>query len=236
MTEAALLAAVLADPGDDAPRLILADWWDENGQDTRAEFVRVQVELAAKCRHKVPGHMSYCPACRALRCREGEFFTSVSRGKLLGYGMPLCLVDNPQEVGPPGYGFRRGFVFHMKCTAADWLEHGDAILAAHPVEEVTLTTQLYFDRRQEGLEIEVVWRNGSQRGGFRFRGRPSVHVVPDDGQGGNPLRVALLRAEWPRVRHWHLPPPDLHRAFLTATRQIIRDTGGVVQPNVPRIT
>jgi uncharacterized protein (TIGR02996 family) len=42
----ALLAAIRQAPDDDAPRLIYADWLDEHGQPERAEFIRVQVELA----------------------------------------------------------------------------------------------------------------------------------------------------------------------------------------------
>ena len=42
----ALLAACRARPADDLPRLVLADWLDENGQSERAEFVRIQVELS----------------------------------------------------------------------------------------------------------------------------------------------------------------------------------------------
>jgi uncharacterized protein (TIGR02996 family) len=41
------LRAILALPGDDGPRLCAADWWDEQGAAERAEFVRVQCELAA---------------------------------------------------------------------------------------------------------------------------------------------------------------------------------------------
>lgn len=44
--ELALLAAVLAAPDNDLPRKILADYWQEHGQEERAEFVRVQCELA----------------------------------------------------------------------------------------------------------------------------------------------------------------------------------------------
>jgi len=43
---AALLAAIRAAPDDDAPRLIYADWLEEHGQRERAEFIRVQCELA----------------------------------------------------------------------------------------------------------------------------------------------------------------------------------------------
>lgn len=42
----ALLAAVLAAPDDDAPRLIFADWLDERGRPDRAAFIRLQVEQA----------------------------------------------------------------------------------------------------------------------------------------------------------------------------------------------
>src|SRR5258708_4589383 len=31
---------------DDTPRLVFADWLEENGQPNRAEFIRVQCELA----------------------------------------------------------------------------------------------------------------------------------------------------------------------------------------------
>src|SRR3954447_18033797 len=44
----ALLAAIRAAPDDDAPRLIYADWLDEHGQPERAEFIRVQCELARR--------------------------------------------------------------------------------------------------------------------------------------------------------------------------------------------
>ena len=46
--EAALLVAVLEHPADDTPRLIYADWCDENDEPHRAEFIRVQVELSKR--------------------------------------------------------------------------------------------------------------------------------------------------------------------------------------------
>jgi uncharacterized protein (TIGR02996 family) len=41
-----LLAACRVHPADDLPRLVLADWLDENNQADRAEFIRVQMELS----------------------------------------------------------------------------------------------------------------------------------------------------------------------------------------------
>src|ERR1043165_8521656 len=44
----ALYASVLADPADDTPRLVYADWLDEHGQPERAEFIRLQIEIARR--------------------------------------------------------------------------------------------------------------------------------------------------------------------------------------------
>ena len=47
MTERdSLSAAVLADPADDLPRLVFADWCDDHGDPDRAEFIRLQVSLS----------------------------------------------------------------------------------------------------------------------------------------------------------------------------------------------
>lgn len=42
----ALIAAILAQPDEDTPRLMFADWLDEHGDSPRAEFIRVQCALA----------------------------------------------------------------------------------------------------------------------------------------------------------------------------------------------
>ena len=44
--EQGLLAAIWAEPHDDTPRLVYADWLQENGRAGRAEFIRVQCERA----------------------------------------------------------------------------------------------------------------------------------------------------------------------------------------------
>lgn len=44
--EAAFLRTIIASPDDDTPRLVYADWLDENGHEDCAEFIRLQIELA----------------------------------------------------------------------------------------------------------------------------------------------------------------------------------------------
>ena len=41
----ALMRTICENPDDDTPRLVFADWLQENGDEERAEFIRVQIEL-----------------------------------------------------------------------------------------------------------------------------------------------------------------------------------------------
>jgi uncharacterized protein (TIGR02996 family) len=45
-SEEGLLRAIQEDPDDDLPRQVLADWLDDQGDTGRAEFIRIQLELA----------------------------------------------------------------------------------------------------------------------------------------------------------------------------------------------
>ncbi len=57
---AALHRRILECPADDAPRLIISDWLEENGRDARAEFIRVQIELAKTPKVKYPAGTVIC--------------------------------------------------------------------------------------------------------------------------------------------------------------------------------
>jgi uncharacterized protein (TIGR02996 family) len=192
----ALLNAVLAGPDDDLPRLVFADWCDEHGEPDRAEFVRVQVRLAVMdgppdttstgcCDHcglPVDVGQEHAPDCEydALRRRAAELF---DRGTDAGGFLDVV----PAAWGPVHW--RRGFIEGLtRITAADAVAHLDAVLAAHPVTDVTLTR---LDSRSicdlGGLAaIRLGWRIGDPQ--------------HDD------LLSEALKALWPRVRTWHLPP------------------------------
>src|SRR5262245_61137917 len=45
MSREAFMAAIRAAPEDDGPRLVFADWLDEQGENDRAEFIRIQLKL-----------------------------------------------------------------------------------------------------------------------------------------------------------------------------------------------
>src|SRR5262245_41227666 len=67
-TLAGLLATCKALPEDDTPRLVLADWLDDHGEEARAELVRLQCRLA--------GLPTGAPERAALWAREQELLTA----------------------------------------------------------------------------------------------------------------------------------------------------------------
>ena len=60
----ALLRAICENPQEDTPRLVYADWLDENDQPERAEFIRLQCEAWSLC----PAY----PTLTAARTRASE--------------------------------------------------------------------------------------------------------------------------------------------------------------------
>jgi uncharacterized protein (TIGR02996 family) len=110
--EDAFLQDIRQHPGDDTPRLILADWLDERGDADRAEFIRVQCALAAAADD------------------------DPSRGRLAERERKLLEGHAGRWVGElaewlEGWEFRRGFLESVTATARTFLDVG-ARLAAPP--------------------------------------------------------------------------------------------------------
>jgi uncharacterized protein (TIGR02996 family) len=155
---APFLHAICARPEDDGPRLIYADWLDENGECERAEFIRVQCELA-RGRKFVPqdalveiaesGRLysgsaqkmlrelsdKYDAETDQLRRRERELLPRQPGSVILHDGN-----GNSIATGWP-VEFHRGFVEEITCSWSDWQRHADAIRAATPIRKVKLTTE-----------------------------------------------------------------------------------------------
>lgn len=117
--EAGLLEHIREQPDDDTPRLIYADWCEENDRPERAELIRLQCELAA-----VPEYDRSPEALareRALLRRHGKEWAGL-----------LATVRSLE--------WRRGFIDLIRCPAGRFLADGPALLAAAPVREVVLTS------------------------------------------------------------------------------------------------
>ncbi len=148
-----LLAGIIEHPEDDDRRLIYADWLEEDGQDDRAEFIRVQVELAGlgdECPDRQTLDVTNteieqsiigvnCGRCRwcVLAMRDSGLLL-VNQEQWIGKATLLGLVDVGESISER-ITFRRGFVESVRCAWGSWQRHGRAVALAHPVERVDLT-------------------------------------------------------------------------------------------------
>lgn len=198
-----LLRTVLTDPGDDAPRLVYADWHEEYGQPERAEFVRAQIELAAvdaeveslgKCHCSGPDPTG-CSRCRAgqkrglwvrrgrLRVREKQLLESMVHGVCDKHGRRQNTYAMYAWV-PPGlwsfnasqWQWRRGFVESISLPLKAFMEHAATLFAAHPIVNVTLTDR---EPRAVGSHGRVHWvRNLLDRSFYDYSA--IAHRLPGD--------------------------------------------------------
>ncbi len=142
------LQDISAHPEDDTPRLIYADWLEDNGDAQRAEFIRVQVELAQSEPCVLPewaesSAPTDCPHCTLVR-RERELLDENQLAWDVIDPSGLWAVFNPTGqsftgMAPWSWEYRRGFVHKVWCTLPAWLDHGPKIVALHPVEVVVAT-------------------------------------------------------------------------------------------------
>jgi uncharacterized protein (TIGR02996 family) len=189
--------AMRAEPADDAPRLVAADWFQENGDESRAEFVRVQVELAKW--EMTPGErydgielpdgrrMEFKPTASLIR-REKELY-----GRFWWDWCPDGFKYDTLE--NPAVTWRRGFLERVTATASQWLALGDNLYAREPVTAVALTTW-------PGQQVRVVDLPGG------------VPVLDDRSPG-----VRYLDDRWPGVA-FTLPEPVISAEWDTATADI----------------
>jgi uncharacterized protein (TIGR02996 family) len=128
MTHAdAFLQDILAHPDDDAPRLIFADWLEEQGDAgsaARAEFIRIQCALAA-------GQMSQQRRAE-LQNREHQILNEWEKE----WVRPIRrLVTN--------WEFHRGFIGGVVMWADTFLARAGGLFRRAPVQHVGLRQRMY---------------------------------------------------------------------------------------------
>jgi uncharacterized protein (TIGR02996 family) len=113
---AAFLRDVVESYDDDAPRLVYADWLEENGDPQRAEFIRVQCALAPL--------EDYDPPRWDLAAREADLLAANRRRWLAE--LPEVLIT----VGDYLPRFERGFPAEVELRASAFVKRGAELVAA----------------------------------------------------------------------------------------------------------
>jgi uncharacterized protein (TIGR02996 family) len=134
--EDALLRAVLAEPDDDAPRLIFADWLEENGRAERAELIRLQCALAET------------PEDDPRRPRLAHRAEALIAAHWVEWGHELRGLAQ-------AWGFERGFVTRAVCDSAVFVERARELFRLAPVHHLALRgARLVMDRLARCRELD----------------------------------------------------------------------------------
>jgi uncharacterized protein (TIGR02996 family) len=114
----AFLRAILADPDDDIPRLVYADWLEERG-DPRGEFIRLQIALAEAAR----------PEAERLRL-------AIRNQELLATHHDAWAGALRELVAE--CTFERGFVAGITLRLEAFLAHADALFQQAPIQHAKI--------------------------------------------------------------------------------------------------
>jgi uncharacterized protein (TIGR02996 family) len=115
----AFLQAILEEPDADAPRLIFADWLDDQGESDRAEFIRTQCLLADLPAHD-PRQAELERQTTLLLAEHEQRWTRELRGRVAYWA------------------FHRGFVEEVGARTAGFVEHSSVLFQLAPLREVHL--------------------------------------------------------------------------------------------------
>jgi uncharacterized protein (TIGR02996 family) len=181
---AALLRAILVDPADDAPRLVLADWLDENGEPERAEFIRLDIAARRNPRSAASANVAARWKCsiyairhiRELTCsawpadlRQTFQWDRMTRSGP-AYGN-IRIVGHFQLASGKEARFvldRGGFVAEISLPVAAFLAHAEALFRVHPATTIHLKGRAPF----AGSSASHSW----YRDGSIPPGGPEIHL------------------------------------------------------------
>lgn len=203
MTEReALLAAILAQPDEDLPRLMYADEIEE-ANPTRAEFIRVQVEqdrqqIGQGWSSNVEDWIYRQVVAHGVEWAAGIFPFDDAYGR--------WVTIKPGGNQQTHMAFKRGFIEEARCPAADWLAHADQVLATYPVQDVTLTTMPGHEWHSTDTNHPAYGRS------FWIVPKELVEDAERDLMypiaSRDEMTLFWLKSRWPTVKTWHLPPQD----------------------------
>jgi uncharacterized protein (TIGR02996 family) len=116
--EDAFLQAILDSPDNDIPRLVFADWLEEQGN-PRGAFIRLQCQRAKMTR--------YDPGWKDILAQESAIFKQFDAE----WSKPVLRLADAIE-------YRRGFIEHVRVSATKLLRNADRLFRIAPVCSIRL--------------------------------------------------------------------------------------------------
>ena len=209
-TERLLVKAIRANPDDDLPRLVYADWLEgdaEPRQPERAAWIRYAIRL------RESGETIHPPNYAAS-------LNLVLEGK-------RYVIEIAPLIEGVGWCTRYGLVSSASALGSAWQSHADAITERHPLERVTLTSQpdpTWLRKRLRkmdgGAELE-------EKIGDRYVAYESVR-----NEGYRRYLTALLSANWPGIAFTISPTVGETRGILDAAYDAGRRVGEAIDRRV----
>lgn len=211
----AFIQEVHANPGDETPRLIYADFLEEQG-DSRGEFIRVQVELGATA----PGEAARAPLLK----REQELLDDFGEEWL----EPL------RTLGVDGVSracFHGGLLEKVRMTADQFIRNGAALCEVEPaLHRVQLhkVRPVYHDFVRLALpeQVQELDLTANQLGTLDLESLIAApwagHVqslVLSFNQLGNDGLVQILAGTWPKLKSLILDANQLTDPGMRALRR-----------------
>jgi uncharacterized protein (TIGR02996 family) len=160
--QAALLAAICADPDDDAPRLVYADWLQEHGDEEQAEFIRESIKL------------SWMP--RGAEGRDELFLRLLGLEGAHGEAWIKAVGIKVVPLSWRGASFERGLLTEaVYRQVPDFIAERQILFTRLPVRKLTCSLEDRFRSDSTGIEKlaampELARLRSLSFAGFSFRG------------------------------------------------------------------
>lgn len=181
----AFVADIIANPADNTPRLIYADWLEDNDEELRAEFIRVQIQVdGMPCILPATSDLEWL-AQRRETCRHCQLTARASHILGLHEWPALSTTNKEAWAGKEtlercsSVGFSRGFVGGVSLTTYvsfdKFFKNLKWLMATHPIDWVGAAdlapAGIVSGIETPGIEI---WR----RGEVYNRSRTELYDLP----------------------------------------------------------
>jgi bacterioferritin-associated ferredoxin len=159
-----------------------------DGRAERAEYIRIAIKVTSPQDHvsrcKITGQCGQCEKEARLLKQYGKLFHSIVNRE----GLPIS----------GSFGWHRGFLRSISCSAEDWIANADALTSRHPIEVVNLATMpnVAFHVHEEG--------DGPRIPLWYFEDRPGISWETDFYYTEDIIREGL-ETIWPTT-NFGLPP------------------------------